>query len=318
MTLRQLLYFARIVEIGSLSRAAQALHVAQPALSQQVSRLEEELGVTLLLRSVRGVVPTQAGLAVYRHAKAILKQVDATRLIAQEADAGPAGQVTLGLPWTVSTLLGLPLLQQVKARLPAVRLEIVGGPSPLLANMLAEGRLELTVVFDNQPRSGLDMRPVLVEPLYFIGPPHTLATTGTASISDVARRPLVLLSRPNSIRERLDAALAAAGLRAEVVAEINDAGLLLGAVRTGLGYSVVPACGVAEGQRQVDVDSVLLDDPSLRRTVFLCTSRLHGLSLAAHHVHEILLELMQQAVRDGRWPAELVEEGVAELGRRSE
>src|SRR5690606_28313745 len=156
MTLRQLLYFVRIVEIGSLSRAAQALHVAQPALSQQMNRLEEELGVKLLLRSVRGVTPTEAGLAVYRQAQALLKQVDGKRLGACEASEGPAGTVPLRLPCTISTPLGMPLLQQVKARLPAVRLEIIGGPSPVLASLLAEGKLELTVVFDDQASSGLE------------------------------------------------------------------------------------------------------------------------------------------------------------------
>lgn len=306
MTLRQLLYFVRIVEIGSLSRAAQALHVAQPALSQQMNRLEEELGVKLLLRSVRGVTPTEAGLAVYRQAQAILKQVDDTRLVALEASEGPAGTVTLGLPWTVSTPLGMPLLQQVKARLPAVRLEIIGGPSPVLASLLAEGKLELTVVFDDQASSGLEMRPVLNEPLYFIGPPNTLDSSRKMSIQEVAARPLLLLSRPNSIRERIEKALAEADLRAHVAAEINDAGLLLAAVKAGLGYSVVPACGVAEAQRSLEVDSVLLEDKTLRRTAFLCTSRLHTMSLAARHVYEILLELMESAVREGRWKADLL------------
>ena len=101
MELRQLKYFVRIVEVGSLSRASQSLHVVQPALSQQISRLEDELGVKLLARSVRGVTPTEIGSAVYRHAQLILKQVDATRLIAQQADSGPAGPVAIGLPWTL-------------------------------------------------------------------------------------------------------------------------------------------------------------------------------------------------------------------------
>lgn len=108
MQLRQLVYFVRIVEIGSFSRAAQSLHVAQPALSQQIGQLEDELDVKLLTRSVRGVTPTDAGHAIYRHAQAILRQIDATQLIAAQAGSGPAGKVTVGLPWTIASLLGLP------------------------------------------------------------------------------------------------------------------------------------------------------------------------------------------------------------------
>src|SRR3546814_10857548 len=79
LELRQLKYLACIVEAGSLSRASQALHVAQPALSQQINRLEEELGVKLLVRSVRGVTPTEVGAAVYQQAKLVLKQIEADR-----------------------------------------------------------------------------------------------------------------------------------------------------------------------------------------------------------------------------------------------
>ena len=102
---KQLKIFKTIVEVGSFSRASQSLHVAQPALSQQIGQLEAELGVKLLARSVRGVTPTEAGLAVYRQAQVILKQVETTRFIAQQADVGPAGPVSIGLPWTMSTLL---------------------------------------------------------------------------------------------------------------------------------------------------------------------------------------------------------------------
>ena len=122
MELRQLRYFTEIVDAGSVTRASQSLHVAQPALSLQISRLEDELGKKLLMRSVRGVTPTQAGAAVYKQAQLILKQVEATQMIAHQSDDGPAGAVTVGLPWTVTSVLGLKLLQEIRTQCPAVRL----------------------------------------------------------------------------------------------------------------------------------------------------------------------------------------------------
>lgn len=308
MQLRQLAYFIRIVEMGSVSRASQTLHVAQPALSQQINQLEDELGVKLLHRSVRGVLATDAGMAVYRQAQLILKQVEATRLIAAEADAGPAGTVSVGLPWTVSSLLGLPLLQEVRAKLKAVRLEIVEGPSSVLASLLAEGKVELAVLFDNAATMGLTMRPVLSEPLLFVGPPGSLAGRKSMSLQDTAAFPLLLMSRPNGIREMIEQRFASVGKKADIAAQINAPGLLIEAVRSNLGYSVLPACGLEEPIRKGEVDAIELEDGALRRNVFLCTSRLFAVSRATEHVHAIVYSLMRAAVEEARWSAKLVEE----------
>jgi DNA-binding transcriptional LysR family regulator len=307
MQLRQLAYLVRIIEMGSVSRASQVLHVAQPALSQQINQLEEELGVQLLHRSVRGVTPTDAGLAVYRQAQLILKQVEATRLIAAEADAGPAGTVSIGLPWTVASLLGLPLLREVRATLKAVRLEIVEGPSSVLGSLLAEGKIELAVLFDSAATSGLIVRPVLSEPLLFVGPPGSLAGKSSMTLEETAGFPLLLMSRPNGIREMIEQRFAAVGCKPNIAAQINAPALLIDAVRAELGYSILPACGLEEPIRRGEVDAIELEDGSLRRTVSICTSRLFTASRAAEHVHAIVHRLMRTAVEEWRWSASLLD-----------
>lgn len=306
MQLRQLMYLARIIESGSLSRASQLLHIAQPALSQQVNQLEEELGVKLLTRSVRGVVPTDAGLAVYHQAKLILKQVEATRLIATQAESGPAGTVTIGLPWTITALLGLALLRAVRDRLKLVRLEIVEGPSSLLSNLLADGKVEIAVLFSDSVASSLMMRPVVTEPLFFVGPYASLAGRGTISIDEMAAYPLILNSRPNPIRETLERRWLAGGLRYEVSAEINSPPLLLNAVKAGFGYSVVPASGLEQAIQNREIDAIELEGAELSRTVFIGTSRLFSFSPAVEQVSEILSEVMRDAVAEGRWNARLL------------
>lgn len=310
MELRQLKYFVRIVEAGSVSRASQSLHVAQPALSQQINRLEEELGVQLLSRSVRGVTPTDAGMAIYRQAQLILKQVEATALIAAQADAGPAGPVAVGLPWTVTTLLGLQLLQAVRQRFKAVRLEIVEGPSSVLAGLLAQGRLDLAVVFDNTTDGGLVMKPVAAEALLLVGPAGSLAGLQACTLADVAARPLLLLSRPNGIREEIERLWATGSVKPQVVAEINAPSLLVEAIQAGLGFSVLPSCAIEDQLRQGRLDGVPLGGTAegagpLTRTVYLSRSRLYAQSGAADHVAALIESLMRDAVAEGRWRAEV-------------
>ena len=274
MQLRQFQYLIHSIDSGSLSRASQALHIAQPALSQQINQLEDELGVKLLTRSVRGVAPTEAGLAVYEQAKLILKQVDATRLIAADADRGPAGTVSLGLPWSLANLVGLELLRQVAATMQQVRLEIVEGPSSLLSGMLSDGKVEIAVLFSDTVNAGLALRPVAVEPLLLIGARDTLGAAREITLEAAAAYPMVLTSRPNPIRDLLETRWLAAGLRHTVVAEINSPSLLIEAVKAGVAYSIVPAAGLEDAVRKGQIDAVPLAGAGLARTVYIGSSRL--------------------------------------------
>jgi LysR family nitrogen assimilation transcriptional regulator len=298
---RQLKYFVRIVEVGSVSRASQSLHVAQPALSAQISRLEEELGVKLLDRSVRGVTPTEVGAAVFQQAQLILKQVEATQLVASQADSGPAGPVAIGLPWTVASVLGLALLKEVSATLKSVRLEITEGPSSVLAQLLAQGKLDVAVTFDNTTDGGLRMQPVVSEPLLLVGARGSLADRSESTLAEAAVLPLLLLSRPNGIREEIERIWSVQGIKPRLVAEINAPGLLIDAVRDGLGYSVLPSCAIEDRLKAGELDAVALEAGALTRTVYLSTSRLFATTRAAEHVHALVTHLMHDAVREGRW-----------------
>lgn len=314
MELRQLRYLVRIVELGSVSRASQSLHVAQPALSQQVARLEEELGTKLLIRSARGVTPTEAGRAVYRHASGVLRQVDATRLVAAAADRGPAGQVSIGLPWTISALLGLKLLLAVAQAHEAVRLEIVEGPSATLRAFLAEGRLDVAVVFGDAMDSGLLLTPVAAEPLYVVGAAESLRGRSALGAAEAAALPLLLLSRPNGVRELVEDVWSTIGVRPNVRAEINAPGVLIDAIKAGFGFGILPASGVEDAIRSGLLDAAVLDEGRLRRTVYLGVSRLHPVSIATQAVAETLKQLMANAMESGRWQASALFDAADEGG----
>ncbi|MBN8557847.1 MAG: LysR family transcriptional regulator, partial [Burkholderiales bacterium] len=159
MDLRQLEYFVRVAELGSFTRAALALDVAQPALSRQVRLLELELRQSLLTRHGRGAAPTEAGQVLLEHARGILHQVEHARDELARLRGALAGRVTLGLPPSVARALAVPLVQAFGQQLPEARLSITEALSASMQEQLASGRLDIAVLYNAQPVPGLDIAP---------------------------------------------------------------------------------------------------------------------------------------------------------------
>lgn len=132
MDMRQLKYFLKVADLGSISKASDYLHVAQSAVSMQIAGLEQELGSPLFLRRSTGVELTEPGRLLYRHARLILRQVQIAHEDVAKASVEPAGTVTLGLPSAVVEIVGLAMIQACKEKLPMVRLQIIEGLSVLL------------------------------------------------------------------------------------------------------------------------------------------------------------------------------------------
>ena len=151
MDIRQLRYFLGIAEAGSISAAAARLRVAQPALSQQMAKLEAELGARLMERGPRGVMLTGAGEALREHAHVVLRDLERAREAVQAEAGGPVqGNVTIGLPTTVAMVLTLSLLLAMRERHPGVALHLVESQSGHLVEWLRQGRLDVAVLFDAQ------------------------------------------------------------------------------------------------------------------------------------------------------------------------
>ena len=195
MDLRQLRYFAQIVESGSLSQASRQLFIAQPALSQQLSKLESEVGKPLLNRSSKGISPTGNGLALYHHARFMLRQLDQALSIARRESAAVQGMVSVGLPATTVSALGLPLVRRIRERYPSILLNIVEGMSGHLGQMLRVGQLDLAVLFSSDVALDITVEPLLEEELFVMLPKHSrLVPVRRTSlpIAEAAALPLIL------------------------------------------------------------------------------------------------------------------------------
>ena len=168
MELRQLKYFVRVVELGSMGRAALDLNLVQSTLSQQISRLESELSTRLLQRSSKGVAPTEAGLAFFREAQLALRHTEQAVRSAQQSRL--TGTVSVGLASSTASVLGVPLMSAMRERYPDVRLHLVESMSGHLTAMLNARQLDLAVLFDTDSARRWSVMPLLEEKLFLMSP----------------------------------------------------------------------------------------------------------------------------------------------------
>jgi len=303
MELRQLRYFVAIVDHGSLSRAALVLHVAQPALTQQLRQLEEELGVQLLHRSAQGVLNTDAGKVFYEHAQAILKQVaDAQAAVVQSAER-PSGSVTLGLPHSISDALALPLLTAIRARYPEITLQLTEEITGSLAEQLRAGRINLAVLFDDGQLGSFSATPLVEEELRYVCRADAPAAAGRDSLSlrDALDTTLILPGLQHGVRPRIESTARAAGLATRDVIEINSIAILKSAILAGMGATILPVAPVQAEVERGAMRALAIRDPAIARTVVLCASRNIPLTNAAAAVGRLVTQVAHDLCTDGRW-----------------
>lgn len=299
MDVRQLRYFVKVVECGNVTRASEALHIAQPAVSQQMRNLESDLEMQLLERSVHGVAPTAAGQTLYRHAIELLRQVDSTReLLRQDAEL-PQGRVSIALPSSTARLMAIPLACTLRDRYPGISLELVEAQSAEIAGMLSSGRVELAVVVDAVETRGIAAHRLLTEALYLIAWPEFPIPNEPIGIAELARMPLLLPSAPNTIRSRVEWALREAGVNYDILFEASSTALLFSAVMAKLGVTVLPwsAARVELEERKLKLAKV--DHRLFSRDLSLCWRDTALLSNAVQKVKATIRELFDSP---GKWP----------------
>lgn len=300
MELRQLRYFVRVVEAGSIGRAAMSIGMVTSALSQQISRLEGELATRLLQRSASGVVPTDAGLAFFRQAQLALRHADDAVQAAQQARL--AGHVSVGLPSTTAAVLGAPFLQAMNARYPDIRLHLVEALSGHLTDMLNGRLLDLAIVFHAESARRWSVMPLLDEPLFlFARPDMPGVPSGDATrLEAIAELPLVLPSGRHGLRALVNNAFLQLGRTPRVVAEVDGLSLLMDVVQQGGAATIQPSSAtarIAPGQLQM----ARIDDAHLFRSNLLASLSDEELSPAALAARLVLADVSRTLAREGKW-----------------
>ena len=215
-------YFMEVVRTGSITDAAQAVHVAPSAVSRQVAKLEESLGCPLFERQSRGMALTEAGRSFLDHARVVLADVERARQAVRPTRAVPSGEVVIGLPTTTALAATVPIVRACRERLPQVRLKVIEAYSGFLREWLQMGRLDLALLFGDEPDPDLLKRVLLEEPLALVAPPGAAALPRALRLSHLQDMELVLPGREHGLRRIIDAACAQQGIALNVVAEIDS------------------------------------------------------------------------------------------------
>jgi LysR family nitrogen assimilation transcriptional regulator len=296
MDTRRLHSFVKIVDAGSITRAADILHIAQPALSQQVSMLEAQFKQQLLIRSKRGVAPTEAGRALYRHAQLILRQVEQAQAAVNVSGRAPAGGVSVGLaPYSTGAALALPLLRAVRERYPDILLHINENFGGVISEAIMTGRMDMAFIYDAGPIRGVQFEPMRTEELFLVAGPGgaTLSLDGAeVDVKELADVGLLLPSRIHTIRQVVDAAFSRACIEPKVVGEIESVLTLVSAISAGLGATVLPW---SAARAILDVQNLAVRrivNPTIEVKLSLCTSDHQPLSEPALAVHDLFHELI--------------------------
>lgn len=244
MDLRQLQYFVQVARLHSFNRAASHLYVAQSALSRQVRLLEEQLGVTLFNRNARGVQLTQSGELLLERAEAVLRSVRQMRDDVAAEGTQPRGELVVGLPPSLQNMLALPLLERMTADYPQVSMTIWVGTSMVLKDMVVAGTVDIAVLGTFGAETDLVIEPLFRDQFHLVAGPAGLKNRRRVAVRQLADVPLIITSRPNSVRLLAEREAAKAGIALHVLMEVNYLPLILDLVRRGVGHTMLPYSAV--------------------------------------------------------------------------
>ncbi|MBH1933023.1 LysR family transcriptional regulator [Streptomyces sp. AV19] len=290
MQLQQLRYFATVAELRHFTRAAEALHVAQPSLSQQIRALERELGADLFHRARGNITLTDAGESLLPLARRILADTDTARREVQEVAQLRRGRVRLGAPPSLCASLVPDVLRAYHARFPGIELFIDEGGSQDLVRSLAAGGLDLALIITPLGVGGpaLTTTELLREDLVVVSSPSLPPPVRRARmrVEDLRRLPMVMFRRGYDLREMTIAACRSAGFEPSFTVEGGEMDAVLGFVRAGLGVAVVP--GMVAGRSGLRVTPFAGD--RMRRTVAVAHRKDAPPPRAARELWGVLLE----------------------------
>jgi len=300
MDLRQLRSFVQIAELESITAAAERLGVAQPALSRQVQLLEEELGVPLLCRHGRGVIPTEAGRMLADRARPILSDVDAMVHDVMARDHRLRGTVTLGLPPTVAEVLATPLVTESLRVYPDVKLRVVAGFSGHVQDWLLSGAIDIGVTYQSAKVPLVRTHPLLLERLFLVEPPGAPAKPIT--LPEALSRRLILPSPSHGLRKLVDDAARQALITPEVILDIDILPTLLAFVERGTGSTILPLVSVFQRVNEGRLVARPIESPVLDRTLVLWTPLNRPSSRLIGPFTTMLDDTVYRLVTSGEWP----------------
>jgi LysR family nitrogen assimilation transcriptional regulator len=296
MELRSLGYFVRIAELGSITRAAAHLRLAQPALTRHVQRLEEELGVALFTRANRGVRLTEAGQKLLENAERILREVERTGDEIRAQDAHPSGRIIFGVTPTLCPVLVPELSADMRRDYPRVELKVVHAGMVRLEEFVIDGRVDVALLSELS-RSRLIVSTRLAQEEMVLVTRPGARPDGVVSGAELSHTPLVL---GDGLRAAMDALLAGRGIELKVEIEVNDHETIRLMVQHGAAASILPYSSVARECAQGLLDAHRIAEGGIFRTLALGVRASRTASLARESVVRTITRLVGEIEEQGR------------------
>ena len=294
MTLTQLRYFLGIATSGTMSAAARQVGIAQPALSSQLARLEQELGQALFVRHGRGMTLTEAGQRLQGRATEILRQVELTR-DELSGDAGsPAGTVVVGMATAANMAFSVDLFISVRRKFPRLTIQLVESMSGFLLEWVERGRIDMAVIYDAAPHAALSVERLGTERLYLIAAPEAdVRSKSVISFADLADLPLIVPGKQHRLGQLIHRLAAAQDVRLSVLAEVDSTYSIKKLVSCGEGYSILSAYTVQEEINRGELRAIMIESPTITRSIDLVLNPLRKLDSSVAVVRKLLIEMVR-------------------------
>ena len=304
---RALRYFVRVAEMKSVSKAATSLYIAQPAISRQIKKLEDQIGVQLLIRSGRGIELTDAGTLLEVEAREILEKLSKIHNDVSACVDEVRGVVNLAVSPVAGRILVPPLIMQMSSSFPAVSLKILESFTSVIHDGLRSKRFDLGILHDPVDVHHLQTKTLLYELLYVIGPGSGETSVEPLSqefdLGQLEKLPIILPAVPNQLRTVADTVAAKNKISFNIVAEIDSISIIKALVEKGFGYSLLGYGSVHDEVERGVLTATPL--PEVQRKLVIAWNIEQRLTNAARETIGILHENASAAVRQGKWRGSL-------------
>jgi LysR family nitrogen assimilation transcriptional regulator len=305
---RHLRSFLKIAERGSISRAAVSLGIAQASLSQQLLRLEDEVGFSLFRRTARGVTLTETGRIFQEQARNILRVTELAIEDARQVTAEARGAVILAVPYSISRLAGVALVEAFRRHAPRLSFHLVEAFTGQIRGWLDAGKVDLGILHELGALRHLSSRRLASEELFLIGPPKrygTLDEMPTVPVTELSTLPMILPGPSNGLRQLIAQETERLGATLTVQQELDAMAHMGTLVARGHGYSVLPLSAVADALAAGQVSIARIQDGSIRRTLCLVRNISQVVTHASVRCEDLTIKVLSRLIEKRVWTAEL-------------
>lgn len=307
MELTQLRTLIQVAELGSLSKAADRMRIAQPALSRQVRLLEEELGVRLFERHGRGMVITEAGQDALRHAYRVVAEIQEIKSAVSNKDGALSGQVSIGMPPTVSDVLATPIVSAFQDRHPQATLRIVSAYSGYILDWLHKGDVDVAILFDGRKAQSVKSEPLLEERLHLIGSGDAaLSPDRPIDLAALKDERMLLPSLNHSLRNLVEDCLRGTGISLNISVETDSYSTLKNLVSAGYGMTILPLAPITADIRSGLLTHAPLINPVPKRRLMTAVPTDRPATRLSTFAYDVMRQAARDLIRSGDWPGKLV------------